>query len=83
MECNFRFYEREHAIAAVNYLSGMKVDERAVKLDIDQGFTEGRQYGRGRSGGQVRDEVRTDFDYGRGTVFTDGKQYDHCFRLIQ
>eukprot|EP00965_Chrysotila_dentata_P228005 6196350-Pleurochrysis_carterae.AAC.2 len=34
--------------------------------DWDGGFIEGRQYGRGRSGGQVRDEYRTDFDAGRG-----------------
>ena len=30
------------------------------------GFVEGRQYGRGKSGGQVRDEYRLDFDLGRG-----------------
>ncbi|KAI6190650.1 Nuclear cap-binding protein subunit 2 [Aphelenchoides bicaudatus] len=30
------------------------------------GFIEGRQYGRGRHGGQVRDEYRTDYDSGRG-----------------
>ena len=27
---------------------------------------EGRQYGRGKSGGQVRDEFRDDYDAGRG-----------------
>jgi len=27
---------------------------------------EGRQFGRGRSGGQVRDEYRMDYDQGRG-----------------
>ena len=34
--------------------------------DWDGGFVEGRQYGRGRSGGQVRDEYRADYDAGRG-----------------
>ncbi|KAI6673022.1 hypothetical protein NL676_000928 [Syzygium grande] len=29
---------------------------------FDWGFQEGRQWGRGRSGGQVRDEYRTDYD---------------------
>ena len=29
-------------------------------------FLEGRQYGRGKTGGQVRDEYRTDYDPGRG-----------------
>jgi nuclear cap-binding protein subunit 2 len=29
-------------------------------------FQEGRQYGRGKSGGQVRDEYREEYDEGRG-----------------
>lgn len=36
------------------------------RVDWDAGFIEGRQYGRGKSGGQVRDEYRQDFDGGRG-----------------
>jgi nuclear cap-binding protein subunit 2 len=35
---------------------------------LDPGFEEGRQFGRGKSGGQVRDEYREDFDEGRGGV---------------
>ena len=31
-----------------------------------RGFQEGRQFGRGKHGGQVRDEYRTDYDPGRG-----------------
>ena len=31
-----------------------------------RGFQEGRQFGRGKHGGQVRDEYRTTFDVGRG-----------------
>ena len=50
----------------MKYLSGTIVDERSIRVDIDWGFQEGRQYGRGRSGGQVRDEYRLDFDSGRG-----------------
>ena len=33
---------------------------------LRRGFQEGRQFGRGKSGGQVRDEYRTDYDVGRG-----------------
>ena len=33
---------------------------------MDPGFEEGRQFGRGRSGGQVRDEYREEYDPGRG-----------------
>ena len=42
------------------------VDDRILRVDWDGGFVEGRQYGRGRSGGQVREEYRADFDAGRG-----------------
>ena len=43
-----------------------RLDDRIVRTDWDAGFVEGRQYGRGKSGGQVRDEYRTDYDAGRG-----------------
>lgn len=42
------------------------MDERIIRTDLDPGFEEGRQYGRGKSGGQVRDEYRDDYDEGRG-----------------
>jgi hypothetical protein len=32
----------------------------------DPGYKKDRQYGRGQSGGQVRDEYREDYDEGRG-----------------
>jgi hypothetical protein len=38
----------------------------ALGLVACRGFEEGRQFGRGKSGGQVRDEYRTDYDVGRG-----------------
>lgn len=47
-------------------VSGTKLDERIIRCDLDPGYKEGRQYGRGRSGGQVRDEYRQEFDAGRG-----------------
>jgi len=31
----------------------MKLDERYIRVDLDPGFREGRQFGRGRRGGQV------------------------------
>jgi hypothetical protein len=37
-----------------------------IRTDWDAGFQDGRQYGRGKTGGQVRDEYRTDYDPGRG-----------------
>lgn len=50
----------------MKYINGTKLDERVIRCDLDPGFKEGRQYGRGRSGGQVRDEYRTEYDAGRG-----------------
>lgn len=35
-------------------------------VDLDAGFVEGRQFGRGESGGQWRDDFREDVDEGRG-----------------
>lgn len=50
----------------MKYANGTKLDERIIRCDLDPGFKEGRQFGRGRSGGQVRDEYRTEYDAGRG-----------------
>ncbi len=47
-------------------LAGTKCDDRVIRVDWDEGFTEGRQFGRGETGGQRRDEYRPDYDQGRG-----------------
>jgi RNA recognition motif-containing protein len=64
--CFVEYYRRADTEDAVRFLNGMRLDERVARVDWDGGFVEGRQYGRGRSGGQVRDEYRSDFDAGRG-----------------
>ena len=64
--CFVEYYTIHDTEAALRYLNGMKLDDRIIRLDRDPGFVEGRQYGRGKSGGQVRDEYRLDFDLGRG-----------------
>jgi hypothetical protein len=51
--CFVVYYTRKDAEDAVKYLSGTKVDERPIRVDFDWGFVEGRQFGRGRAGGQV------------------------------
>ena len=48
-----RYYTREDAEAAVRYVNGTRLDDRIIRRDWDAGFKEGRQYGRGKSGGQV------------------------------
>jgi nuclear cap-binding protein subunit 2 len=37
----------------MRYVSGSKLDERIIRCDLDLGYKEGRQFGRGKSGGQV------------------------------
>jgi nuclear cap-binding protein subunit 2 len=64
--CFVEYYTHEDASKAVQWINGLKVDERAVRVDWDYGFVEGRQYGRGKTGGQIRDEWREDYDPGRG-----------------
>lgn len=64
--CFVEYYERADAEACVTVLNGTKLDDRKIRTDFDWGFEEGRQFGRGKSGGQVRDDYRVDFDEGRG-----------------
>jgi nuclear cap-binding protein subunit 2 len=64
--CFVEYFTRRDTEASVLFLSGLKLDERVIRVDYDVGFSPGRQFGRGRSGGQVRDEYRTDYDPGRG-----------------
>jgi len=64
--CFVEYYDRDDAEDAIRYVNGTKLDDRVIRTDWDAGFEEGRQYGRGKSGGQVRDEFRKDYDAGRG-----------------
>lgn len=64
--CFVEYYTRTDTEDCLKYVNGTKLDERLIRVDIDPGFTESRQFGRGKSGGQVRDEHRTDYDPGRG-----------------
>ena len=64
--CFVEYYTREDAESSVRFLNGTRLDDRIIRTDWDAGFIEGRQYGRGKTGGQVRDEYRRDFDLGRG-----------------
>ena len=80
--CFVEYYFHDGAENAVRYVNGTRLDDRIVRSDWDAGFEEGRQYGRGRSGGQVRDEYRTDFDHGRGgygKLYQERNKYDDGF----
>ncbi|KAJ9645851.1 nuclear cap binding complex subunit [Coniosporium tulheliwenetii] len=64
--CFVEYYTHQDALDCMKYIGGTKLDERIIRTDLDEGFAEGRQYGRGKSGGQVRDEYRDEYDPGRG-----------------
>lgn len=65
--CFVEYFTRRDAETAMSSINGCKaLDSRIIRCDWDSGFTEGRQFGRGRAGGQVRDEHRPDFDPARG-----------------
>ncbi|KAF2673283.1 RNA-binding domain-containing protein [Microthyrium microscopicum] len=64
--CFVEYYNHQDALDCMKYVGGTKLDERIIRTDLDEGFVEGRQYGRGKSGGQVRDEYREEYDPGRG-----------------
>ncbi|KAJ6991539.1 hypothetical protein NC653_019649 [Populus alba x Populus x berolinensis] len=50
--CFVLYYSREDTEDAVKFISGTILDDRPIRVDFDWGFQEGRQWGRGRSGGQ-------------------------------
>lgn len=54
--CFVEFDERQSALNSINYLNGAHLDGRPIQIDIDAGFEDGRQYGRGSHGGQVGDD---------------------------
>lgn len=51
--CFVSYFTRKDAEAAVKYINGSMMDGRSIRVDHDWGFVEGRQYGRGKTGGQV------------------------------
>uniref|UniRef100_A0A674NQT2 Nuclear cap-binding protein subunit 2 n=1 Tax=Takifugu rubripes TaxID=31033 RepID=A0A674NQT2_TAKRU len=52
--CFVEYYTRAGAENAMRFINGTRLDDRIIRTDWDAGFKEGRQYGRGKSGGQVR-----------------------------
>ncbi|OIW21000.1 hypothetical protein TanjilG_27345 [Lupinus angustifolius] len=67
--CFILYYSREDTEDACKYISGTILDDRPIRVDFDWGFQEGRQWGRGRSGGQKELEVQRQLvDYGAGSL---------------
>ncbi len=66
--CGFGFveyYNRRDALEAVASLTGTKLDGNVIRVELDAGFQPGREWGRGITGGQVRDDHRGGLDPAR------------------
>lgn len=59
--CFVEYHSRQHTLDCLNYISGTICDNQIIRCDLDAGYKPGRQYGRGQSGGQVRDERKLDY----------------------
>lgn len=71
--CGFCFVEyrsRAAAERAVRFIKTARLDDRHLRIDWDVGFAEGRQFGRGKSGGQARETHHPLVDDDRG-LFAD------------
>jgi nuclear cap-binding protein subunit 2 len=64
--CFVEFYSHEDAGQAISILNTTSLDDRILRADWDAGIADGRQFGRGQTGDQWRDDFREDFDPARG-----------------
>lgn len=53
MNLSGNLYSCNKIIQSFRYINGTRLDDRIIRCDWDAGFIEGRQYGRGKTGGQV------------------------------
>lgn len=66
--CGFCFviYKKEEgSLNAMKFLKGTYLDGQSLEIDLDPGFREGRQFGRGIYGGQASQEQMEANGYGR------------------
>ena len=90
--CGFAFVEyldQESAKIARKTLMGTILDGKEIRVDLDLGFEEGREYGRGYYGCQKRDEIRKSYDpdrpwkknnYYNNNRHSNGKYYGGNYR---
>ena len=48
--CFVEYYTHQDAIVCKKYLDGLRLDERYIRVDLDSGFRDGRQYWEGQKG---------------------------------
>ncbi len=64
--CFVEFLSHDEAAKALSIMNTTSMDDRIVRIDWDAGMEEGRQFGRGQTGDQWRDDFREDYDPARG-----------------
>lgn len=69
--CFVEYFSHISAQSAVNCLNSTQLENRIIRADWDVGFKEGRQFGRGRGGGQKRDSVKNENDFHRDEEVND------------
>lgn len=55
--CFVIYQKNEGSLNAMKYLKGTQLDGQSLEIDLDPGFQEGRQFGRGLHGGQASQEI--------------------------
>lgn len=82
--CFVEFERRQAAVDAERLLSGVELDAKAIKVEIDPGFVDGRQYGRARSGGQAQEDRRGNQQtFGFGGAGTQNSSRSHTHRRLR
>jgi len=58
-KCGFVFIDFCHPKITIKCFlnsNGLKLNQRTIRIDLDSGFKEGRQFGRGKRGGQLLED---------------------------
>lgn len=79
--CFVEYEERESALNCLNTLNHTHLDGRTIKIDIDTGFREGRQFGRGEGGGQLGDEKRNRNNDGGPSSGNRGRRPNYLYAM--
>jgi nuclear cap-binding protein subunit 2 len=61
--CFLEFFNFKDAKYIFDFISNTKIDKRILKIDLDIGYSKGRQFGRGKKGGQFKDDFFLDNKY--------------------
>ncbi|KAM0688146.1 Nuclear cap-binding protein subunit 2 [Conglomerata obtusa] len=56
--CFIEFYDRKAASDAINLFNNFRLDNRCLRCSFDYGFSDGREKGRGKKGGQIKDDKK-------------------------